>query len=436
MAVKLCATTGECVCSTCYEPVDIKAASCSICGSRLEGTSEAHKCSACDKLVGVEEEVCPLCNERIASKGETGESIPPTLRMDGDDEVFLKKLLTWTQGGEMPRPDTVEDRKERDQAMKVLRSITVVEPDESMEEQVKEIKETAEEREELERRRRQLLKLGKPFETILERNIINVNLLDKELDEVDIELTGLKGKKGKEADSKREKLRFRKGELQTKKDTLLAYEENILMIGGAYRRLLEIHQEELYKIEAELKKRVGAFQKEVGRRKKQKERLKKMEESLDKREEELSNRFLEFKKRENEILAKEDTVSRAMEELKNREKEIARMQASAPAGTSPDMHVMGDEGFKEVEEDLKEREAEIVALKEDIDGLRNSITEKDKEIESLKANESEFSVDEETRNLLQILDELLEKLPEKVVDKFARSDDYLLYERVLEKYKL
>ena len=150
----------------------------------------------------------------------------------------------------------------------------------------------------------------------------------------------------------------------------------------------------------------------------------------------MSNRFLDLKKRENEILAKEDTVGKAMEELKNQQTESAKMQASAPAGTNPDMSGMGDEEFKEVEEDLKEREAEIVALKEDIDGLREVITLKDKEMESLKANESEFSVDEETRNILQILDELLEKLPEQIVDKFARSDDYLLYERVLEKYKL
>jgi hypothetical protein len=71
-----------------------------------------------------------------------------------------------------------------------------------------------------------------------------------------------------------------------------------------------------------------------------------------------------------------------------------------------------------------------------LEELKNQILEKDKEIESLKEDGTEFNVDEETRKILKILDDLLEKLPDEVVDEFAKSDDYLLYEKVLEKYKL
>ncbi|UCG68179.1 MAG: hypothetical protein JSV09_10170 [Thermoplasmata archaeon] len=92
--------------------------------------------------------------------------------------------------------------------------------------------------------------------------------------------------------------------------------------------------------------------------------------------------------------------------------------------------------IRDMENNLKEREQEMEILKGKIEDLNTIIIEKDREIEKLKGGGQEFSMDEETRNILRILDDLLENLPENVVDKFARSDDYLLYERVLEKYKL
>ncbi|NIM58207.1 MAG: hypothetical protein GTO16_04600, partial [Candidatus Aminicenantes bacterium] len=95
-----------------------------------------------------------------------------------------------------------------------------------------------------------------------------------------------------------------------------------------------------------------------------------------------------------------------------------------------------NEVFNNMETNLKEREDEFENLKKKLKELNAVIIEKDREIENLKGGEHEFTVDEDTRKLLKILDDLLEKLPEEVVDKFARSDDYLLYEKVLEKYKL
>ena len=41
---------------------------------------------------------------------------------------------------------------------------------------------------------------------------------------------------------------------------------------------------------------------------------------------------------------------------------------------------------------------------------------------------------EEMAKVLAILDDMLEKLPEDVIEKFASSDDFKLYEKIMDLY--
>ena len=47
----------------------------------------------------------------------------------------------------------------------------------------------------------------------------------------------------------------------------------------------------------------------------------------------------------------------------------------------------------------------------------------------------EPNIDNDVGELLPILDELLEQLPEDVIDEFAHSEKFTLYEKVMNKYK-
>ncbi|KYK24249.1 hypothetical protein AYK24_06335 [Thermoplasmatales archaeon SG8-52-4] len=49
-------------------------------------------------------------------------------------------------------------------------------------------------------------------------------------------------------------------------------------------------------------------------------------------------------------------------------------------------------------------------------------------------NEKHY-LDDDVEKLLPIIDQLLEKLPDEVVDEFAQSDNFALYEKVINKYK-
>ena len=57
-----------------------------------------------------------------------------------------------------------------------------------------------------------------------------------------------------------------------------------------------------------------------------------------------------------------------------------------------------------------------------------------KRIEKEKPDEKTL-LDDDVEKLIPIIDELLEKLPDDVVDEFAQSEDFILYEKVVNKYK-
>jgi len=76
--------------------------------------------------------------------------------------------------------------------------------------------------------------------------------------------------------------------------------------------------------------------------------------------------------------------------------------------------------------------------------LQLRLTELEEQMESvvdeknrLKAQEEKQSAHrEDIKALLKVLDELLEKLPDEEIRKFAKSKDFASYEKVLETYGL
>jgi DNA repair exonuclease SbcCD ATPase subunit len=460
-------------------PVEPNSDYCASCGAVFKRVLDAQDCPSCETLISDKASVCPICNVKIKEfKVEKKESAGP-IEMDQNDRAFLSKLMDWT-AGKKSLPETKEDKEEREQALKVFKSITPSEPEEHIEERLQEIKGAPADKEEIQKLEKQMMSLGKPFESILERNLMNITLVDKELDEKNSQLDRMEREKGKFTDSMRAKLKDEIEDLEKKRSAMKVYESNIMMLGGAFRKVLGHQQGELYKWENDLKKRVSAFQKEVEMRRKQKESLKKKEDALDKREEELSHRFLDLKSRENELKVREDMLKKRIKDLEKREEELkawesefeASREIESPiaqaegtkgefskeewlkqqrrfqadminmtgtaykAGNMMPGSEMIEAGFKNEEEGLKKREEEMETIKQKMEDLNRIIIEKDREIESLKGGAQGFTMDEETREILRILDDLLENLPDNIVDQFARSDKYLLYERVLEKYKL
>lgn len=477
MGSRLRSNNGKYACSICYMPVEPSSSICESCGKVLEGEAQGKHCTSCETLISVESGSCPICGENFSSEGD---SIEPEKPLNHEEEAMISQLLTWTKAREpSTAEDTVEDKKEREHALHVLRSLTVGDSDEAVSERIERIEKPEEKKDDAETRGKQIVKVGKPFESTLEQNMINLNKVDFELSEKRAQLKLLEGKTDIGSLESKRKLEIEIKGIKEKKQSLISYQSDILMMGGAYRKLLKEQQTELLKIEAELKKRVEAFRKELTRRKKQKERLRKREAALDKREEDLSHRFLDLKKRSNELFSAEEILKNRHEELKTKEDGLIRWEeeiaASREIETRANVGGVGNPGMnkqewmeehkrlqadlvmvrtgvvddekrtqsyildnnnQELDNTLKERENELDNRRKELEELKTMMMEKDKEIEKLKASVSESAIEEDTRKILKILDDLLEKLPEEIVDRFAKSNDYLLYEKVLDAYKI
>ena len=85
----------------------------------------------------------------------------------------------------------------------------------------------------------------------------------------------------------------------------------------------------------------------------------------------------------------------------------------------------------------KKLEDEIAKLKEKEkdEKISEFIYGMEKEMETiLNAVKMRIEEENELRRILKVLDDLLENLPDKIIEDFARSEDFKLYERILDRY--
>jgi hypothetical protein len=55
----------------------------------------------------------------------------------------------------------------------------------------------------------------------------------------------------------------------------------------------------------------------------------------------------------------------------------------------------------------------------------------------LQAKTQEASImDEDLKRLLKVMDQMLGQLPEEAIERFSKSDEFALYERILDRFKI
>ncbi len=188
-------------------------------------------------------------------------------------------------------------------------------------------------------------------------------------------------------------------------------------------------EKEIVKLENRLRKTRLLFEKKLKEKVEELEKRKleieqtMMLESQAKREAELNRKeeILNKKEREIDIITKKRQLEREMEVIK-KEKEM-RQKLNEET-----------KKFLEKEKELTIREKELdsalinrqLEMEEDLKRKQMELLEKEKMLG--------VGIDEEVKKLLKVLDELLGKLPKEVIDEFVKSEEYKLYEKVLERY--
>ena len=228
-------------------------------------------------------------------------------------------------------------------------------------------------------------------------------------------------------------------------------------------------EEEFKKIK---KKRNGLTKKEEWTEKKEEElkkeieKLRKEKEFLKKEENELKNEEKQKKKlqklEEKRILKEKkeaEKQKRIEEKQKLKEKRIKdmEMKAKAKKETKKEEKLkkkkLKEELIKKLESEKKEKKRKKIEEKKSLkkvetekgkaaiaDKSKDETDETLKEFDNLALDKKnvvkeKMFFDEDVEKIIPVIDTLLEKLPDDVITEFAESDDFVLYEKVVKKYK-
>jgi len=156
------------------------------------------------------------------------------------------------------------------------------------------------------------------------------------------------------------------------------------------------------------------------------EEKKKEKVSLDKKKEAERLKRLELEKSAEDALIKERGLALKFKE-KEKQKKLKAKMALAEQKERERLKKLEDKK-KQKAKSKAEKKTSKISKEEPKINIKHNI--------NLKENTSEvLSMDEDVIKFLKIADDLLEKLPDNVIDEFAKSKDFEIYERVINKYK-
>lgn len=401
---------GNSYCSSCNSQIEGMAVSCPNCGKVFEGEKEASCCPFCGAANVSGSVTCLRCGRIVNSKSVT--QISPA-HIDQKNESIPTQGETQVE----PAPKADVDRKRK---------------------QEKEI-------EEAKRRTQSLWELSEPFEKVIRSRRRRLSKINSLLERAKERMAELEDSQTEEDIKEREKLKEQIEEIMEEKEEIIRIEEGIAEMERIYRNLLALQEAELEKKQEALKFRLHSFEREIERRDKERDKLRSREEALRSRERELQARIKEMEHRESILLNREKELKEKMRMLRKEELEIMKRkfvgESSMPptqkgwverkGGIKPEFIEMDLEGdVRGTGKDVKELNQRIAQLEEEIQRIS---AEKEK-LRDLNRTITENRAD--VRKVLKILDNLLEKLPDEDIKRFADSEDFKVYEKVLEEFEL
>ncbi|MBW2966144.1 hypothetical protein KY342_03505 [Candidatus Woesearchaeota archaeon] len=146
----------------------------------------------------------------------------------------------------------------------------------------------------------------------------------------------------------------------------------------------------------------------------------------------LNRKFRFFNKKISpELKEKENIILKKLKRL-NEEGDVLKRKKKLLSKQINDIIEQGME-LKKLEEgiEIKKQSINQQKLSDKSEKLPKEGLEKSKTSQRKKTNE-----EEDIQQFLKMIDDWLGKLPEKTVDEFSKSEDFKVYKRVLEKYRI
>jgi chromosome segregation ATPase len=202
-----------------------------------------------------------------------------------------------------------------------------------------------------------------------------------------------------------------------------------------------------------------ALRKKLDAKEKELDELRAKEEQLAKREEMVDRKIQAYAVKRKQLDESEAELQTKLAKLEDERAELERLKTLATGAKTESEREDARAEWLEERKKLHQRltdinttvvkhrlakeptEEEISATEGDLDGM---IAELEKQIGELIVEKLDLQtriqeasvMDEDLKRLLKVLDQMLGQLPEDAIERFSKSDEFALYERILDKFKI
>lgn len=373
-------------CGDCSTRVSPDADRCDRCGQRFTGTRQVQRCPECESLVPTTIPVCARC----------GTDLPPLEEVP--EEEYLRGILTTPPGvGATSDRDTAGTQPALDLEARAGEP-GIWKFSESMQRMLQSRRHRLEQMDALVQRARQRIK-------DLEDATSPVKIRE------------------------REELKRQVAEILVEREDILRLERAILEMEESYRNIVQMQQTQLQEREESLKGRVETFRRDLEKREAEKAVIAEKAHDLSRREDEFRALLNHLHDRERELDRREERLRDRDVDLEEKSKRIDRELVGAGSAGTPGS---GDAPIPVHTDDSAVRDLtlKVTDLEERLEGLQEDRRRLAEQVKAAGDAREEF------RGILAVLDDLLGRLPEDEVQRFARSEWFEKYEKLLERHGL
>lgn len=406
-------------CSDCGAATLADAAKCEACGAAFEGFMDAVLCPICNSVNAADAKECKKCSAKFPEPAGAEASAKPS--ESTPEEEYLRNILRLSREkararSMAPPPSAVESASPE--------PVSLTEGDREEGAFEAGLWQLAEPFEKMIGRRRQRLE---QMDTLIERARNRIKTLQASTNEVEIR--------------QRDELKRQIEELLLEKEDILKIEEGLVDMENTYRNILRMQQDELKAKETSLRARIEAFRQE-----------------LEKRE----RSYGQIRERESDIVRREDEFRLLMNRLHERERDLDKREELLrdKARLLDERH----HALSEAEVDLERRrwalEQKATALvtgekregttitlspsQQEITDLKARMAQMEEQMETLQAEKTELATEQKEltefrdtiKAVMKDLDDLLGQLPDDKIRKFARSDRFTTYAKIMDELEL
>ncbi len=410
--------SGEAYCLSCRHLVGKGSSKCPNCGSELQGEVRAFLCPKCRTVMVIGESQCPNCALKFEVK--TLKRMEPV-----EDDKLLAKLMQW---GKVP-----EGQKG---APAAGRPGHVPESSGPSEEQILRFARLKDSIKDLMANRSQMLER---MEARLAEEKARLNQLSSAdgkssgAEEAEAEIMSLA--------SEMADITMLQAHMESLSDEITVLMDSVELSEAAKARGLAAR----------------ALHKQLESKEKELNELRAREEQLAKKENMVDRKIRAYAQKKRQLDRDEEELRKRLARLEAERAEIERLKSAASGGgqTEGEEKEAGEDWMEErrrFEERLRslhssvrtqraegKEPSEIEPAEVRMDKMIASL---EKQIERLVSERAELQkkaseaavVDEDLRRLLKVLDQMLGQLPEELIDWFSKSDEFALYERILDRF--